>query len=149
MAKELELNEIDKGFREFIISRASPPVAKCGDIVMAQWGWKHPHKVKITKVGLELTDLNLTIGERAKLGIAGRLAIEYYYIGRRLNNKGEPTGVSGAVLSSFITENGVKWERVGNSFNYYGLCVEMETLSELPTITKDSLEIKKDGVFDD
>ena len=145
----MELNEIDKEFREFIISHASPPVAKCGDIVMAQWGWKHPHKVKITTVGLELTDLNLTIGERAKLGITGRLAIEYYYVGHRLNNKGEPTGVSGAVLSSFTTENGVKWERIGHSFNHYGLCVDMETLSELPKLTKDSLEIKKDGVFDD
>lgn len=149
MTKELELNAIDKVFREFIISNASPPVAKCGDIVMAQWGWKHPHKVKITKVGLELTDLNLTIGERAKLGITGRLAIEYYYIGRRLNSKGEPTGVSGAVLSSFITDNGVKWERIGNSFNHYGLCVEMEEFPELPNITKQGLEIKKDGVFDD
>ena len=108
----------------------------------------HPHKVKITTVGLELTDLNLTIGERAKLGITGRLAIEYYYVGHRLNNKGKPTGVSGAVLSSFTTLNGVKWERIGHSFNHYGLRVDIETLSELPKLTKDSLEIKKDGVFD-
>jgi hypothetical protein len=131
MTKEPDLNEIDKAFREFIISHASPPVAKCGDIVMAQWGWKHPHKVRITAVELELVDLNLTIGERVKLGITGRLAIEYCYIGNRLNNKGEPTGVSGAVLSSFTTENGVKWERKGLSFNHYGLCFDIDRLPEL------------------
>jgi hypothetical protein len=149
MTEELELNKLDKVFRDFIISNASPPVAKCGDIVMAQWGWKHPHKVRITAVGLELVDLNLTIGERAKLGITGRLAIEYYYIGNRLNDKDEPTGVKGAVLSSFITNNGVKWERTGLSFNNYGLCFDIDRLPELPKLNKADLEIKKDGVFDD
>ena len=125
------MNEIDKSLRKFVISHAPVSVVKCGEIVTTKWGgWKHPHKVKIYEVGVEIVSLNLTIGERGKLGITGFVGVEYYYYGNRLNNKGEPTGVKGAVLTNFVTDNGVKWERIGQTFNHYGLTFTIERIAD-------------------
>jgi hypothetical protein len=89
-------------------------------------GLEKPHIVKIRKTGINLVKLDLTIGERKKLGINGWLGVENYYIGIRLNNKREPMG-TGIYLTNFETVNGEKWEQVGNSFNNCGLSVELDS----------------------
>lgn len=125
----MELNEFDKALRDFVVSYAhkSPSIVKCGDIVTTKWGdWKQPHQVKIYEVGVEIVDLNLTFGEREKLGIKGWMGVEYYYYANRINNYGEPIGIKGIVLNNFITDNGEVWSKTGLTFNHQGLCFTLE-----------------------
>lgn len=129
----MELNEFDKALRDFVVSYAkkSPSLVKCGDIVTTKWGdWKKPHQAKIYEVGVEIVDLNLTFGEREKLGIKGWLGVRYYYYANRINNYGEPIGVKGIVLNNFITDNGEVWQKVGATFNHQGLSFTIERMEK-------------------
>lgn len=119
--------EIDKKLAELILQNAPKPLVKCGSIVTTQWGgWKKPHEVRIYRISAEITNLNLTIGEREKLGINGFVGIELDYYGNRVNNDGEPIGVQGIVLSYFITQDGQQWKKIGNTFNYSPMSVTIE-----------------------
>jgi hypothetical protein len=61
---EIELNYIDKEFRQFLIDHAPPSIVMVGEIVLTKWAdWKKPHIVKICKTGINLVKLDLTIGE--------------------------------------------------------------------------------------
>ncbi len=84
----MKLNEFDKDLRELALRHAPQQIAKCGDTVTVHWGgWKHPHKVKITEVSVEVVGIDLTIGRRDELGITGWLAVQHQYFGRRLKDK--------------------------------------------------------------
>jgi hypothetical protein len=130
----MELNEFDKALRKFMINYAedSPEtdsIVECGDIVTTKCiGWKQPHKVKIYEIGVEIVDLNLTIGEREKLGIDGWIGVGYYYFANRINSKGETIGTQGMALTNFVTDNGKVWQKVGRSFNHCGLCFVIERM---------------------
>jgi len=127
----MELNNFDKSLREFVFKYAPMPMAKCGEIVTTKWGdWKRPHKVKIYEVGVEIINLNLTIGERKRLGLEGWLGLELYYYADRVNDKGEPTGVTGAVLTNFTTDSGKQWQKIGQSFNNCGLSFQLAEISK-------------------
>jgi len=123
--------EIDKKIEKFIIRNAPKPIVQCGAIVTSQWGnWKKPHKVRIYKISAEITNLNLTIGERKKLGIKGFVGVELDYFANRINDDGKSIGVQGMVLSNFITEDGQQWEKVGHTFNFGGLTAAIESQRE-------------------
>jgi hypothetical protein len=122
------MNEIDASLREFILSHAPQPIVKCGDIVTTNWGWKKPHKARIYTIAAEIVNLNLTIRERELLGIKNWIGVECDYFANRINDKGEPTGAQGMVLTNFTTEDGREWKKIGHTFNHAGLMVILETL---------------------
>lgn len=118
------MNGVDKALKEFIASHAPLPLAKNGDIVITIWGeWKKPHKVKIYQVAAELVNLNLTIGERNARGITDFIGVELDYYANRVDDKGEPIGAQGIVLTNFITADNKEWRKVGYTFNHFGFWV--------------------------
>ncbi len=130
-AREMERNEFDNALRDLALQYAPKQIAKCGNIVTAQWGgWKKPHNVMVTGVAVEVSDIGLTIGQRSRKGITGWLTVQHQYIGRRLKVNGEPTGspCSGFLLCEFTTEDGQKYERIPSGFNHVGLVFDIERL---------------------
>jgi len=129
----MERNNFDNALRNLAIRYAPKQLAKCGDVVTTQCGWKKPHKVKITQVSIEITSIGLSIGRRAELGLTGWLIVQHQYIGRRLKADGELVGQShyGFLLSEFATKNGQEYERIPSSFNHVGLIFEIEKLDSL------------------
>lgn len=124
----IERNAFDNALRVLALTYAPKQIAKIGDIVDAQWGgWKHPHKVKITGVAVEISDIGLTIGRRAELGLTGWLTVQHQYIGRRLNANGDMVGssVTGVLLSEFTTVDGQIYQRIPSGFNHVGLVFEI------------------------
>lgn len=122
--------------RKLALQYAPKQIAKCGDIVTAQWGgWKKPHKVMVTKVAVEVSDIGLTIGQRAEKGIIGWLTVQHQYIGRRIKTNGELTGSPsvGFLLCEFTTSDGQKFERISSGFNHVGLVFDIEGFDRLCT----------------
>lgn len=127
----MELNKFDKALRDLALCYAPQQLAKRGEIVTAQaGGWKQPHKVKITGVSVEVSDIGLSIGRREELGLTGWLVVQHQYIGRRLKANGELAGGYhyGFLLSEFTTSDGQKYERIPSGFNHAGLVFEIESL---------------------
>ncbi len=127
-----ERNEFDNALRELALLHAPKQIAKCGDIVVAQaGGWKQPHKVKITRIALEVASIDVSIVRRAELGLTGWLIVEYEYIGRRLKANGELAGQPhmGFLLSKFTTLDGQNYERIPSGFNHVGLVFDIESLA--------------------
>jgi hypothetical protein len=125
----IERNEFDNALKELALRYAPEQLAECGDIVIAEWGgWKKPHKVKVTGVSVEVSDIGLTIGQRNELGITGWLTVQHQYIGRRLKANGELCGNpdTGFLLSEFTTLDGQKYKRIPSGFNHVGLVFDME-----------------------
>ena len=124
----IERNEFDEALQDLAFRHAPQQIAKCGEFVKAHWGgWKKPHEVKITRVSVEVSDIGLTIGRRAELGLIGWLIVQHQYIGRRLKSNGELAGSpdSGFLLSEFTTESGLKYERIPSGFNHIGLVFDL------------------------
>jgi len=119
----IERNTFDKAVLDLALRHAPHPISQVGDIVIAQCGWKHPHKVKITRMAVEIASIDLTIARREELGLTGWLIVQYEYIGRRIKANGELAGQPsyGFVLSKFTTADGKKYERIPSSFNHVGL----------------------------
>ena len=125
----MERNVFDNALRDLALRYAPNQVAKCGDIVTAQWGgWKQPHKVKITRVTVEIASIDLSIGRRVELGLTGWLIVQYGYVGRRLKSNGELAANAdvGLVLSDFTTSDEQKYERIPSGFNHVGLVFDIE-----------------------
>lgn len=120
----MERNEFDNALRNLALQYAPKQIAQVGDVVTAQWGkWKHPHKMKITSVAVEICDIGLTIGQRKELGLTGWLTVQHQYCGRRLNAKGDMVGSPGTsfLLCDFTTADGQKYQRMPSGFNHVGL----------------------------
>ncbi len=120
----VERNAFDIALRDFTLAYAPKQVARCGDIVTAAWGgWKHPHKVKITMVSVEIASIDLTIGRRKELGLDGWLIVQHQYIGRRVKADGELAGhpSTGFFLTKFTTVDGQRYESIPSGFNHVGL----------------------------
>jgi len=129
--RKMELNQFDNALRELAISHAPKQIAKCGNIVISSAYWKHPHKVKITRVSVEICGIDLTIGQREELGITGWLIVQYEYIGKRLKANGEEvTGRPsvGFLLYEFETADKQHYKRIPSCFNHTGLVFDIETL---------------------
>ncbi len=127
----MDRNEFDNALGNLAIRYAPKQIAKVGDVVDAQWGgWKHPHKVKITSVSVEISDIGLTIGRRAELGLTGWLTVQHQYIGRRLNAKGDMVGSpeTGFLLCDFTTADGQIYQRIPSGFNHIGLVFDSEKI---------------------
>ena len=94
-----------------------------GDVVIAQCGWKHPHKVRITRMAVEIASIDLTIARREELGLTGWLIAQHMYIGRRIKANDELAGNPhcGFLLNRFTTADGKKYERIPSGFNLVGL----------------------------
>ena len=126
----MERNEFDEALQELALQYAPKQIAKCGDTVMAHWGgWKQPHQVKITRVSVEVSSIDLSIARRKELGLTGWLIVQHEYIGRRLKSNGELAGnpETGFLLSEFTTEGGQKYERIPSGFNHVGLVFDIES----------------------
>ena len=125
----IERNDFDNALRNLAISYAPKQLAKCGDVVTAQWGWKKPHNVRITQVSIEISSIDISIGRRAELGLTGWMIVQHQYIGRRLKANDELAGHPhyGFLLSEFTTNNGQKYERIPSGFNHIGLVFEVES----------------------
>ena len=124
----IERNEFDKAIEDLAIRNAPKQIAKVGDIVTtANAYWKRPHKVKITRVSVEIASIELTIKRREELGLTGWLMVQHQYIGRRLKANGEETGQKyvGRLLYDFTTEDGQKYERIPSGFNHIGLVFDI------------------------
>ena len=120
----IERNTFDKAMRDLAIRHAPHPIARIGDVVIAQWGgWKQPHKVKITRIAVEIASIDLTIARREELGLTGWLIAQHMYIGRRIKANGELAGNPhcGFLLNRFTTADGKKYERILSGFNHAGL----------------------------
>ena len=120
----IERNEFDKALRDLALRYAPVQIAQCGDVVTTKLScWKAPHKVKVTSVAVEVSDIGLTIGRRAELGITGWLTVQYQYCGRRVNAKGGMVGSpdTGYLLSDFVTADGREYQRIPSGFNHVGL----------------------------
>lgn len=132
----MKLNTFDKELQDLLLLRAPKPIAKCGEIVMTQWGdWKHPHKVRITEIGAELANLNIAIGKRNEWFIEGWLGVQLYYYANRVNGKGELVGAQGCALTNVTTFEGLHWERRFPIFNHVGLSVTIERITESEILT--------------
>ena len=119
----IERNTFDKAMRDLAIRHAPHPIARIGDVVIAKCGWKHPHKVRITRIAVEIASIDLTIARREELGLTGWLIVQHEYTGRRLKANGEMAGQphTGFFLSEFTTSAGKKYERIPSGFNHVGL----------------------------
>ena len=129
----MERNKFDNALRDLAIRYAPKQIAKCGDIVTAQWAWKKPHKVIITRVAVEVSSIDLTIRRREELGLTGWLIVQHEYIGRRLKANGELAGSPsvGFLLCEFTTSDGQKFERIPSGFNHAGLVFDIEGFDEI------------------
>jgi len=114
--------------REFAFRHAPLPIAQIGDVVTAQCGWKHPHKVRITRMAVEISSIDLSIARREELGLTGWLIVQHEYIGRRVKTNGELAGnpAYGFLLTGFTTADGAKYERIPSGFNHAGLVFDMD-----------------------
>lgn len=124
----IERNTFDKALETLALSYAPEQIAKVGDVVTAQWGgWKHPHKVKITRVAVEISSIDLTIARRRELGLTGWLIVQHQYIGRRLKSDGEMAGVpqTGFFITKFTTADGKEYESMPSGFNHVGLVFDL------------------------
>lgn len=127
----IERNKFDNEIRDLALRHAPQQLAKCGEIVTAHWGgWKHPHKVKITRVAVEISSIDISIRRRKELGLTGWLIVQHEYFGRRLKSNGKLAGKlntgAGFLLTGFTTDNGKKYERIPSGFNHAGLSFEFE-----------------------
>jgi hypothetical protein len=125
----MERNQFDLALRKLAMEYAPEQISKVGDIVTAEMGgWKSPHKVKITSVAVEISDINLTIGQRSEMGLTGWLIVQHEYCGRRINQKGDIIGSTQCsfLLNKFTTLNGVQYKRLPSSFNHVGLVFDLE-----------------------
>ena len=123
----MERNVFDQALRELAIRYAPEQIAKVGDVVTAQCGWKRPHKVQITSVAIEICGVDMTIARRKELGFTGWLTVQHHYIGRRLKADGVMTGTlyNSFLISEFTTSDGVKYERIPSGFNHVGLVFDL------------------------
>ena len=119
----IERNTFDKAVLDLALRHAPHPIAQLGDVVIAQCGWKHPHKVRITRMAVEIASIDLTIARRAELGLTGWLIVQHEYIGRRIKANGELAGQPnyGFLLSKFTTADGNEYEGIPSGFNHVGL----------------------------
>ncbi len=107
--EKTERNEFDNALRDLALRHTPKQIAKCGEIVTAQCGgWKQPHKVKITEVSVEVSDIGLSIGRKAELGLAGWLIVQHQYIGRRLKANGELEEYIDPQRAADITPQGIE-----------------------------------------
>lgn len=127
----VQRNELDNAVRELALLHAPKQIANCGDIVVAQAGWKQRHNVQITRIAVEVASIDVSIARRAELGLSGWLMVQYEYIGRRLKANGELAGQPhmGFLLSKFVTLGGQNYERIPSGFNHVGLVFEIESLA--------------------
>ncbi len=140
----IERNSFDNALRDLALRHAPVQVAKCGDTVTAQWGdWKVPHKVKITSVSIEISDIHLTIGRRAELGLTGWLIVQHQYVGRRIKANGDMVASpeTGFLLSEFTTVDGQHYQRIPSCFNHIGLVFDSSEFGVTPN-TKAHLPAK-------
>lgn len=124
-------NELDKALKELALRFAPRQIAKCGDVVTAEWcGWKQPHKCKITMIWLEIAPIDLTIKARQDKSIDGWMMTQYEYFGRRLKANGEMAGnpATGFLLTKFTTDDGQIYERLLAGFNHAGMSFDIEAL---------------------
>jgi hypothetical protein len=124
----LEQNTFDKAVQDLAIRYAPNPIAKIGDVVTVQSDWKHPHKVRITRMASEISSIDLSFARRKELGLTGWLIVQHEYIGRRLKANGEIAEQShdGFVLSEFTTSDGKKYESIPSGFNHVGLVFDIK-----------------------
>jgi hypothetical protein len=118
--------------RDLAIKHAPEQIAQVGDIVTAEWGgWKVPHKVKITKVAVEIGSIDLTIRQRFEMGLTGWLIVQYQYCGRRINKQGIEFGYPyGFLLTNFTTADGKQHKRIPSGFNHVGLVFNLDERNE-------------------
>lgn len=121
-----ERNEFDCALRDLALKHAPRQVAQCGAVVTAHSQWRKPHRVRITKVAVEVCGIALPIAQRATLGLTGWLAIQHWYIGQRLNADGTDARGPALLLTEFTTDAGGKYERIPSSFNHCGLVFHLE-----------------------
>ncbi len=125
-------NQLDIEIKQLIIAHAPKPIAKVGDVVWTNWGWKKPHKVQISAINAEIVGANLSHGDVMRDYPGGKfpiLRVELSYTAVRLDRRGVPKDKEGCgiILRNLTTLSGEKWER-GNvyGFNHYGLSCELE-----------------------
>ncbi len=124
----IKRNTFDNALRVLALCHAPLQIARCGDTVTAQCcGWEKPHKVKITRVAVEISDIGLSIKRREELGITGWLTVQYQYIGRRLNANGDMVNSpeTGFLISTFTTDDGRQYQRIPSRFNHAGLVFDI------------------------
>ena len=102
---------------------AKNAIVEYGEIVDTLWyGWKNPHKVKITTIGagLSLNNWEIINGQRnhTNTGLIPKFGMFYY--AKRLKSDGSIKfeGDSGIVLTNFKKANGMIWEETHELINH-------------------------------